>query len=193
MSLADGPRANIEIKARLDDLEAAGAIAESLGARYMGSDRQVDTYFRVPRGRLKLRESLFAGEQLIPYDRPDLPGPKRADYEVLPAPRGGRTKEILSRLLGVEVVVEKVRRLWVLDDTRIHLDTVKGLGDFLEFEAVYSHGDSGAERLARLEVDRLLAAFGVAEAALVSRSYRDLLLEEGSAERVLDSASGGPP
>lgn len=193
MSLPDGPRANIEIKARLHDLEGAGRVAESLGARYMGSDRQVDTYFRVPRGRLKLRESLFAGEQLIPYDRPDLPGPKRADYEVLPAPRGGRTKEIFGRLLGVEVIVEKVRRLWVLDDTRIHLDSVAGLGDFLEFEAVYPFGNPEAERLARLEVDRLLAAFGIAEGALVPRSYRDLLLEGGVAGGVLDSAAGGPP
>jgi adenylate cyclase, class 2 len=177
VSVPDGPRANIEIKARLRDLEAARRIAESLGARSMGADRQVDTYFRVPSGRLKLRQSLFAGEQLIPYLREDVPGPRRADYEVLPAPRGGRTKELLEAMLGVDVVVEKARRLYLIGNTRIHLDTVNGLGDFLEIEAVYPYGDPSAEHAARLDVDRLMRAFGVVEADLVPRSYRELLAQ----------------
>lgn len=172
----DGPRANIEIKARLPHLEDAVRIAESLGAKSMGADRQVDTYFRVPRGRLKLRQSLFSGEQLILYLRPDEPGPKRADYEIVPVPRGGRAKELLEALLGVEVVVEKARRLYLIGDTRIHLDTVEGLGDFLEFEAVYRYGIEPAERAARLDVDRLLKVFEVKPEDLVSVSYRELLL-----------------
>lgn len=177
MSLPDGPRANIEIKARLRDLTAAFATARALEAREAGADRQVDSYFRVPRGRLKLRESLFGGEQLIVYLRPDEPGPRRADYEVLPAPRGGRTRELLDAVLGIEVVVEKVRRLFLVGDTRIHLDTVSGLGDFIEFEAVYAHGDASAERVARLTVERLLRSFSISPADLVPRSYRELLLE----------------
>jgi predicted adenylyl cyclase CyaB len=172
----DGPRANIEIKARLRDVDAAARTAASLGARSMGADRQVDTYFRVPKGRMKLRESLFSGEQLILYLRPDEPGPKRADYEVVPVPKGGRAKELLEALFGVEVVVEKVRRLHVVGDTRIHLDTVAGLGDFLEFEAVYLHGDPTAEKAARLDVDRLMKSFDVRQDDLVPLSYRELLL-----------------
>jgi len=170
----DGPRANIEIKARLRDVEAAARTAQELGARGMGADRQVDTYFRVPTGRMKLRESLFTGEQLILYLRPDEPGPKRADYEVIPVPKGGRAKELLEALFGVEVVVEKVRRLFVVGDTRIHLDTVAGLGDFLELEAVYLHGDATAERAARLDVDRLMRVLDVREDDLVPHSYREL-------------------
>jgi adenylate cyclase, class 2 len=172
----DGPRANIEIKARLRDVGAAIRAAESIGARGMGADRQVDTYFRVPRGRMKLRESLFSGEQLILYLRPDEPGPKRADYEVIPVPKGGRAKELLEAMFEVEVVVEKVRRLHVVGDTRIHLDTVAGLGDFLEFEAVYLHGDATAEKAARLDVDRLRKVFDVRDADLVPHSYRELRL-----------------
>lgn len=177
MSLPDGPRANIEIKARLEDLESAVRTARALGAREAGADRQVDAYFRVPRGRLKLRESLFAGEQLVLYLRPDEPGPRRADYEVLPVPRGGRTRELLEAILGVEVVVEKARRLFVLGDTRIHLDTVRDLGDFLELEAVYPYGAEEAEAAARLDVERLMGAFGVAPEDLSPHSYRELLLE----------------
>ena len=174
VSLPDGPRANIEIKARVLDPEAAERIAESLGARSMGADRQEDTYFRVPRGRLKLRRSLFAGEQLVAYLRPDVPGPKRADYEVIPTPRDGRTREILEAMFGVEAVVRKVRRLWVVGDTRIHVDTVEGLGDFVEFEAVYPHGSADAEQAARLDVERLLAAFAIPPEDLVPHSYREL-------------------
>lgn len=178
-SLQDGPRANIEVKARLRDLDAAIRTAQSLGARDSGADRQVDTYFPVPRGRLKLRQSLFAGEQLILYLRPDVAAPRRADYEVLPAPRGGRTRELLEAMLGVEVVVEKVRKLFVLGDTRIHLDTVKDLGEFIEFEAVYPYGLTSAEAAALLDVKRLMGAFTVSASDLVPHSYRELLLATG--------------
>ena len=179
MSLPDGPRANIEVKARLGDLDAAIRTAQSLGARDSGADRQVDTYFRVPHGRLKIRQSLFVGEQLILYMRPDVAAPRRADYEVLPAPRGGRTRELLELMLGIEVVVEKVRRLFVLGDTRIHLDTVKDLGDFIEFEAVYPYGLTSAEAAALHDVNRLMGAFALSSADLVPHSYRELLLATG--------------
>ena len=175
--MIDGPRANIELKARLADPEGAAATARALGAREMGADRQVDVYFRVPRGRLKLRRSMFVGEQLIAYLRADEPGPRRADYEVIPAPRGGRTAEILETMLGIEATVAKVRRLFLLGDTRIHLDEVDGLGSFLEFEAVYPHGNEEAERAARLDVERLRRTFGVRDEDLVPRSYRELVLE----------------
>lgn len=176
MSLPDGPRANIEVKARLLDLDAALRTAETIGARAAGADRQVDTYYRVPRGRLKLRQSLFSGEQLIVYLRSDDDGPRRSDYEVLPVPHGGRTRELLDAVLGIEVVVEKLRRVFLLRDTRIHLDTVKGLRDFIEFEAVFPHGRTEAEAAAREEVDRLVRAFRIPATEFVRHSYRELLL-----------------
>jgi predicted adenylyl cyclase CyaB len=180
LSLPDGPRANIEIKARLHDPGEAIRIARSLEARDVGSDRQVDTYFKVPRGRLKLRESASSGDQLIIYFRPDQTGPRRADYQVIPAPPGGRTRELLESMFGIEVVVEKVRRLFWIGDTRIHLDDVRELGAFLEFEAVFPFGDTDRESAARAEVERLIDEFGIPPDDLVPHSYRELLLEARS-------------
>lgn len=170
-------KANIEIKARLRDLAAAQATAARLGARHLGDDRQVDTYFHVPRGRLKLRRSESIGEQLIAYVRPDEDGPRRADYELFEAPRGGRARELLLAMFGIDVEVVKTRRLYLLGTTRIHLDSVEGLGDFLEIEAVYPAGEAAAERAAHEIVARLMGEFGVTAETVVPRSYRELLLE----------------
>lgn len=175
MKIAFAAKANIEVKARLADLPAAERTAKRVGARHDGDDRQVDVYFRVPRGRLKLRRSDAVGEQLILYVRPDAAGPRRSDYEILEAPRGGRALEILSRMFDVEVEVRKLRRLWTVGTTRVHLDTVDGLGDFLELETVYPAGDANAEEAARRETARLMDAFGVSEADVVAGSYREML------------------
>ena len=71
------------------------------------------------------------------------------------------------------VVVRKRRELWLLDNVRIHLDTVDGLGSFLELEAVVDAAHDEARCRAR--VHELLPAFGVAEADCVRASYSDLL------------------
>ena len=176
MKLPEGPRANIEIKARLCDLDAAAEVARALGARDSGTERQVDWYFRVPRGRLKLRRSSRTGDQLVIYLRPDERGPCRADYEVIPVRPDGRTRELFEEVFGIDVVVEKKRHLFVLENTRIHLDQVARLGSFLELEAVHAHGDEGALAASREHVERLLEAFGVGPDDLLARSYRELLL-----------------
>ncbi len=130
-------RANIEIKARCGDLAEARRVATALATEHVGVDRQVDTYFRTRSGRLKLRESSLSGGQLIPYLRPDQAGPKRSDYQVIPVPSPGETKRLLSELLGVHRIVEKEREIFLVDNVRIHLDRVAGLGDFNVMEALF--------------------------------------------------------
>jgi predicted adenylyl cyclase CyaB len=176
LKLPEGPRANIEIKARLGDLDGAAETARRLGASDSGAEEQTDWYFRVPRGRLKLRRSSRTGDQLVIYLRPDEPGPCRADYEVIPVRADGRTRELLEKMLGIDVIVEKRRHLFVLENTRIHLDEVVRLGTFLELEAVYARGDEAAFAASREHVERLLEAFGVNPDDLQARSYRELLL-----------------
>jgi len=168
------PATNIDIKARYADLRRARQIALRLGAKLAGRDRQVDTYFRVPRGRLKLRESKLSASELLPYIRADRRGPKRSDYEVIRVPSGQRVKAILSRVLGVRTVVRKTRDIYWLGNVRIHLDRVDGLGTFIEFEAVFD-GSPRAERANREKVRKLLAAFGIAGKDLVKVSYADML------------------
>ncbi len=179
---------NQEFKARLRDRPAVMAVLQSRLATSAGVLHQIDTYFRVAAGRLKLREitcTTPAGApptaecQLIFYQRPDLPAVKRSDYFLAPVADAGRMKRVLQEALGIRVVVAKRRELYLLPlpggSIRIHLDQVEGLGEFVEVEAVA--GDEGQVAVAEAEAQRLLQAFGVRAADLISGSYADLITE----------------
>jgi adenylate cyclase, class 2 len=172
--------ANVESKTRCRDLEAVARLASSLGARYEGRLEQVDTYFHVPTGRLKLREishvapggHVSASSELIRYERPDGSGARVSAYERTAIEDVESSKTRLTAAHGVRGCVRKQRNLWLLDSTRIHLDEVEGLGSFVELETV-SPGEPGSGEL--LEHDRLWTAFGLDPRATVDGSYIDLL------------------
>jgi adenylate cyclase class IV len=69
MSIANALRRNIELKARCPDLNAAREAARRLGAEFAGTLEQRDTYFVVPHGRLKLRQTAGHGAELVAYAR----------------------------------------------------------------------------------------------------------------------------
>ncbi len=162
---------NIELKARLGDVAKAARVCEEIGAVYRGDIRQTDTYFHVPSGRLKLRQNDPGDTELIFYHRADLPGSKASDYEIAPASR--ELGDVLARALGVRVVVQKVRSLWLWHNVRIHLDTVEQLGTFIEFEAVLRGGLDDAD--GHQKVADLRRCFAIVDSDLLVRSYVDLL------------------
>ncbi|HEU4392265.1 MAG TPA: class IV adenylate cyclase [Solirubrobacterales bacterium] len=161
------------MKARDLDSERSLAVCESLGAEARGVLNQRDTYFRVPRGRLKLREEARATAQLIAYERSDLAEQRESDYRIVAVEDAEGLKVALAAALGVSVTVAKERRLFIWEGVRIHLDRVEGLGHFLEFEAVTGEG---ALDLAAAEkrVEELRRAFGLEADQLVGESYCDL-------------------
>ncbi len=164
---------NVEVKARLADLDAAGAVAQLLGARFVWDDTQVDRYYEIDGGRrLKLRTCGRGAAELIRYDRPETAGVRPSEYELSPV-RDAEAAACLVPKTAPIVVVRKRRRLWLLDNVRIHLDVVEGLGTFLELEAVVDADHD--EAACRAAVHRLLPAFGVDEADCVRASYGDLL------------------
>jgi predicted adenylyl cyclase CyaB len=165
---------NLEIKARCADLEAARERTRVLATSHVGIDRQTDTYFATRTGRLKLRESSLSGGQLVPYLRPDQPGPKRADYGVIPIEGPERVKALLSEILGVHRVVRKVREIWLHENVRIHLDEVEELGSFVELEAVYD-GAPGSLPAQESKIRPLMDQLGIREEDLVDVSYEGLL------------------
>jgi predicted adenylyl cyclase CyaB len=163
---------NVEIKARCAHPEQVRSVLVQRKARFAGRDHQVDTYFHVEQGRLKLREGNIENA-LIHYRRPNESGPKTSDVLLYPSSPG--LKEILVAALGVLVAVEKQREIYYLENVKIHLDQVEGLGSFVEIEAA---GDENAERRALLgQCRELMTAFGVREEDLVAESYSDLLLQ----------------
>ncbi len=163
---------NVEIKARLVDPEATRRRVEALADGPPEILEQRDTFFRVARGRLKLRETAGGRAELIYYERPDDPEPVESQYEVVPIANGPALRELLARSLGVRGEVVKRRRLFHARRTRIHLDDVHGLGAFLELEVELGDEDTVAE--GQQEADRLLGALGIDAASLVAEAYVDL-------------------
>jgi predicted adenylyl cyclase CyaB len=167
------PRRNIEIKARVTDLEEVLAAALALPARDAGVMRQVDTYFYVSRGRLKLREIDGVRAELIFYHRPDLGEAKRSDYRIVAVEEAAAARTLLEAALGVRARVEKERRLLLYRHTRIHLDTVVGLGTFVELETVLDGID---EADGRAECAEVAQALGIDGGDLLEGSYGDMVL-----------------
>jgi adenylate cyclase class IV len=168
---------NIEIKGRCTDPARIRDILLELGADAKGTDHQVDTYFVVPNGRLKLRQGAIENS-LIFYDRPDHPGPKRADVSLFRTDSAGSTQlhETLAAALDVLVVVDKRREIYFIDNVKFHIDIVEGLGHFIEIEAIDIDGSLGPEKL-RAQCDHYIGCFNITPADLVNVSYSDLLME----------------
>jgi predicted adenylyl cyclase CyaB len=164
---------NIEIKARVHDFDRLYAKAEQLSDQPCQVIPQEDTFFNCPLGRLKLRELSPRHGQLVYYQRADISGPKHSDYEIVETDNPAGLREILSKAMGMRGVVSKVRYLFMVGQTRIHLDRVAGLGDFMELEVVLTPGqnDADGERIAK----NLMQQLGIREQDLIDTAYMDLI------------------
>ncbi|XP_074428693.1 adenylate cyclase CyaB-like [Larus michahellis] len=170
-------RRNVEVKARLRE---PAAVAERLRGSGRGDGEglvQADTFFRVPRGRLKLRRRTDGRGELIFYERPDATGPKLSCFSITPTDDPDGLEAVLGQALGVLGVVRKERLLYLVGQTRVHLDRVEGLGDFLELEVMLTEEQTleDGERVAR----QLMKELGIEEQDLISGAYLDLLLAKG--------------
>ncbi|SRR5713101_667519 len=165
---------NVEIKAKCSDFNALRTILQSKNADFRGTDHQVDTYFNVPFGRLKLREGNIEN-CLIYYTRENKAGPKESRVMLLETMPHSKLKEILVSALGVKVVVEKRREIYFHENVKFHLDTVEGLGTFVEIEAIDTDGTIGPEKLLQ-QCQYFTELFRIPHSDLISGSYSDLVL-----------------
>ena len=163
---------NLEFKANCDSLDVLRGRLANLQAEYRRTMKQLDTYFNVPQGRLKLREINTHEAQLIYYERSDLAESRYSNYQVCDIPEPMIFKQIATMALGVKTVVEKRRELWMFGDTRIHLDEVRDIGQFVELETVIRNQ---TEEEAQAEHQLVKNALGITDEDLVSVSYSDLV------------------
>lgn len=164
---------NIEIKAKYENLVEAKNIAQKIGARFEGSLYQIDTYFQVKEGRLKLREIIAQETQLIYYERPNVTGAKLSRYQIYSVENTPQLRSILESALGIWCVVEKQREVYWFEEIRIHLDQVKHLGNFLEFEGLIQE-DSIKEKV-KEKAENLVSLFRIPTSNLIAASYSDLI------------------
>lgn len=165
----------IEIKARCADATKIRAILQERKADFKGIDHQIDTYFKAPIGRLKLREGKIENT-LIHYNRPNQAGPKNSQVTYRRLPPNTDLKEVITAAMGILTVVDKKRGIYFIDNVKFHLDEVKNLGTFVEIEAIDEKGNIGLEKL-KEQCDYYIELFAIQTDDLIDVSYSDLMMK----------------
>ena len=186
---------NLEFKARYQPLERLYPRLNTLNATHRETVHQTDTYFYVTqvkdasiletcKPRLKLREIVEAREHgvtsedktgeawLIYYERPNQSESRYSQYQLSKVSDPSPLKTLLTVALGVETIVQKQREVWMFKNTRIHLDTVADLGEFIELETVFQ-GQTESEAID--EHQHVKDTLHLDTADPVAGSYSDLV------------------
>jgi adenylate cyclase class 2 len=165
---------SIEIKAKVADLTRIEALLQSKDARFVGEDHQIDTYYKVDEGRLKLRQGNIENS-LIRYHRPESLELKRSSVLLQKLPADNEAlRQILLETLGLFKVVDKKRNIYFIANVKFHLDEVLGLGTFVEIEALDLEQDKTEQELAT-QCDYYIDFLGLDRASFVDKSYSDLI------------------
>lgn len=168
---------NIEIKARIDSVASLAPRAAAIATDGPTEIFQDDTFFTCNSGRLKLRAFSDSAGELIFYQRADLRGPKESFYVRSPTNDPNSLREALRLAYGTAGRVVKERTLFLVGRTRVHLDRVRDLGEFLELEVVLR--DREPAEVGVQEAHELMARLGVGSSQLIEGAYVDLLNVEG--------------
>lgn len=167
---------NVEIKAKSNNHEVIRKYLNDRSAEFKGIDHQVDTYFVVPNGRLKLRRGNVENN-LIFYNRDNQSGPKQSDIAFSKIAPDSKIREVLDMALGVLVEVDKKKEIYFIENVKFHIDTVEDLGTFMEIEAIDYDGVIGVEKLQE-QCSFFMNELHVREEDLLTNSYSDMLLEK---------------
>jgi predicted adenylyl cyclase CyaB len=166
---------NIEFKAKSTDITAAENILLQHNPAFIGEDHQIDTYFNVATGRLKLREGNIENA-LIHYERENTAGSKSSQILLYQHQPDKNLKAILTKALGIKAVVDKKRKIYFIENVKFHFDTVQNLGTFIEVEAIDKDGTIGKEKLQE-QCDFYAAMFKINQKDFIPVSYSDMIME----------------
>ena len=163
---------NLEIKIHMDSNDSPLKVLNNLHAEFVRDINQTDIYYSMPDSLLKLRVE-DEGECLIKYNRDEENPDRFSDYEVIYLKSSG-TEKFFNSIFTLEAVVRKKRSLYLYNNTRIHLDTVQGLGTFMEFETLVINGMDDARKRFKF----LIKKFEIDITKQIKCSYRDLILNK---------------
>jgi predicted adenylyl cyclase CyaB len=169
---------NVEIKARCSAPQKIHRRLKALDAELKGTDHQIDTYFKAKQGRLKLREGTIE-KNLIYYRRRNAKQPKKSDINLVPFNETSAIKNLLLNALEVEIIVEKRRAIYFIDNVKFHIDRVTELGNFVEIEAI-DNGMLTEEKLDK-QCRNFMQELGIKSSNLIAKSYADLIKQKAGA------------
>jgi len=166
---------NLEIKCRLDNFKIVRKRILEIKRFAFLNEIQVDVYYKIKKGRLKLRIINSERGSLIFYERKEKTSKRISNYLISETESFKELDAILRRQFEVLGIVHKKRDIYLENNIRIHLDSVKGLGKFLEIEVVY-------ESLikAKKQMEQLIVALGLDEKDFIKASYSDLLINKNN-------------
>ncbi|XP_056425818.1 uncharacterized protein LOC130367426 [Hyla sarda] len=167
---------NVEVKARIHDWERTLQVCKQLSGSNGEQILQRDVFFNTTKDRLKLRDFQDGTGQLIYYERPDQLGPKLSNYSISNTADPNGLEAVLTQALGVRGKVVKERFLFLVGQTRIHLDRVKDLGDFLELEVVLIESQTAQD--GDLIAQELMNSLKISQDDLLTGAYMDLLQDK---------------
>lgn len=163
---------NLELKVSCNSFNEIRNCLQEINADFIGKLIQKDIYYHVENGLLKLR--IENGEQsLIRYLRDETANDRWSDYQVIRL-ADRNAEEFLKNLFTLETVVEKKRFVYIYNNTRIHLDKVKDLGEFLELETIVLNGSKDAKKRFNYIVDKLNLDLN----NQIKKSYKNLIEEK---------------
>ena len=167
---------NVEIKARSRrNKELHNILMNELNADFKGLDTQVDTYFNVQDGRLKLRSGNVENS-LIFYKRSDEAKTRESKILLEKLEPNNNLREVLAASNGIKIEVKKERKIYFIDNVKFHLDFVEGLGEFVEIEAIAEDGSRDLNTLKK-QCDHYVKLFELEEKDFESLSYSDLVAQ----------------
>lgn len=169
------PILNFEFKAKTNELDNLEKKLLGLNPKFIGEDNQTDTYFNVPTGRLKLREGNIENA-LIYYERQNTSGAKQSDILLYRHTPDKTLKDILIKLYGIKVIVEKKRKIYFIENVKFHFDTVGELGTFIEVESIDKDGNIGIEKL-KEQCDKYAEFFNTKKEDFIDISYSDMIMQ----------------
>lgn len=165
---------NLEIKAKYKNHAKLRKLLEKIGTRFIEKKRQIDTYFIVPHGRLKLREKNSGISDLIYYKRGEKTLKRWSNYYLYHSSSPKELKKILSRVFLVSIIVDKQRTIYRYKNARVHIDKVKKMGNFMEIEVEVKKGENQAKNL----MEELLNHLRIPQRNFIRQSYSDLLMRK---------------
>ncbi len=165
---------NYEFKAKSTRNEEYETILRKHQADFRGLDEQIDTYFQVQNGRMKLREGNIEN-YLIHYVRPDDASAKISDVLLYKSRPESELKVILTKALGIKVIVKKKRKIFFIQNVKFHLDEVEGLGNFVEIEAIDTDGTYTIHDL-RAQCAHFQDLLGIPAQDMLAISYSDMMM-----------------